>query len=160
MKFEYNNTCTLIDSSKHVHVVQKLNPFTMTEINSLEDAQVWTRQYLMNQFNAQAIFFKLEVYKNDELIEESLTTHEDYKIKLKETTGRLVGKYSMNIQNEDVSFELLFNFMDGEAESIVDFNNTGVYELDLSCEFFIGEDKFLPLINISDEENNMMISVV
>lgn len=151
MKFKYDGIATLTEDTMHVNVVQKTNPFLDKSIDSLEDANVWVRQYLSNNFNAQPIFFELEIYENENIVESDLLVNKDYKLKLVESTGRLVGKYNMLLTSNNRSSLITFSFIDGEAETIIDFNETGVYELDINCEFLIGQERFFALVDISEK---------
>lgn len=160
MKLKYNgSTVLLIDESKHIFVEQYINPFIMKKIETEEDAETWMREFLSNQLNAQPIFFTLAINDlEDDTEAVTLLNHKKYGFNLRETTGRLSGKYKTTISclNNADKIEVDLVFADGEAILEYAFDSKGEYVFDLDNEFYIGQDKF---ISIVIENNNNEIEL-
>lgn len=148
MKFLYDNTVARLYDNKYVNVIQAKNPYNNTDITNKEEALEWAKQYLLEVHDSNLIYFELELVTDNE--EELLITNKKYNLKLKETTGRLTGKYNITINSENETISKEAMFADGEASIDILFKYADIYEVMLEVPFYIGQDKYLTLIDESD----------
>lgn len=154
MRFKYDSAAYLQDENKHINVEQLVNPFNMKNINNFEDAEKWMRQFLSFELNAQPLFFSLAIknIENDMQAYE-LVKNKVYSFTITESSGRLSGEYQTTISclDNNEKIEVTLMFADGEATIEHSFDSKGNYRFDLDNDFYIGQDKFIAIINESDK---------
>lgn len=158
MNIEYKNQSIIIkDKLRNINVVQSIDPYTSGQLDTFEKGMSYIEKYIKNIIDSNIIYFQLDIYKDEDKVE-ILKTNENYNIRLKEGTGKLVGNYNIKIiQQEEVKI-VNFDFIDGEAAAIVDFHNSGIYELDIDCDFYIGKEKYISIVVLEDDISNYKIN--
>lgn len=147
MKFSYSNQSVRLYNNQDINVIQRINPFTNTEILCKEDAIAWVKEYVLTLYGANQIFIEVQLDTDDDVI----SINKDYVFKLKESTRKLTGKYEIKIQggHEDIVKEV--EFIDGETTIELTFNKANIYEFIFDSEFYIGQTKYLHLVDESED---------
>lgn len=160
MIFKYDSYGKLIDETRIINVEQNINPFTMKKILTIEDAYNWMRDFLSFELNAQPLFFNVSITDDEtgEYIKE-LIQDKKYTFSIKESFGKLTGKYIISIKNNGTNqkINIKVSFFDGQCKFDYSFNSIGEYTILLDNDFFIGTNKYISIVN---ETNTMNFSVI
>lgn len=153
MNFVYDGYTARLFDNKYVNIVQDNNPYINTVISNKPEAEIWLRQCLSHIYDAMPLYMK--ILSNDD----KFITGETYRLFIKESTGNLTGSYSIIFNGKSNKIEHEAIFVDGEAIIEIKFKNSDVYEIDLDNEFFIGNQKYIYIIDNSNDsieaiENN------
>ena len=163
MNFVYDGYTARLFDNKYVNIVQDNNPYINAVISNKSEAESWLRQCLSYIYDAMPLYMK--ILSNDD----KFITGETYRLLIKESTGNLTGSYSIvfNGKNNKIEHEAIF--VDGEAIIEIKFKNSDVYEIDLDNEFFLGDQKYIYILDNSNdsikaiennEDNERSISII
>lgn len=146
----YNDTTT--------NIIQTHNPYIDKNIQNKEDAQLWLRHCLANTFDAMSLCITISS-ENEELY----TTNKEYQFNIKESTGQLTGSYKIKFKGQEHEVEQDIMFTDGEATVTTVFKYSDVYNIDFSDEFYIGKQKYICIIDRSEDtqktSNNNILAI-
>ena len=141
-----NNIARLYDNNS-VNVLQMFNPFNKKEMRNKEDALTWARQYFAIIFDCMPMFFDMHVDASE------IKTNTKYSFEIHESTTALNGIYDITVKTPYKDEVITVNFIEGIAEFEYTFLHAGQYVFLLNNEFYVEGQKFLALIEDSDENN-------
>lgn len=149
MKVRYDNSTLYITDDSGLNISQSFDPKTGKRFENIDDATEYLFRYIKEDLKSSIIYFEMSVFNEDgELADiNNISKDEIYVVTLKESTGRLTGKYDIIFRSQDFDMVKTFTFMDGEASRKLMFNLSNEYKVILDNKFTIGQDTYLTLID-------------